>query len=144
MGGRDDAQSTAAAVQGAVSLFTRRAREGKSSELSLAERTTLSRLDRHGPDTTANLARWAEITPQSMGVTVSALEAKGLIARSPDPTDGRRSILTITAEGTTEAHANRGQLTDLLALTLAEHFTAEEMAIIRSAAPLIQRLAELI
>ena len=144
MGGRDEARDTAAAVQAAVSLFMRRAREGKTSELSLAERTALSRLDRHGPDTTANLARWAEITPQSMGVTMSALEAKGLIARSPDPTDGRRSILTITADGTTEAQASRGQLTDRLAATLAEHFTVEEMASIRLAAPLIQRLAELI
>jgi DNA-binding MarR family transcriptional regulator len=79
-----------------------------------------------------------------MGVTVSALEAKGLIARSPDPADGRRSILTITAEGTTKVHTNRGQLTDRLAAALAEHFTAEDMASIRSAAPLIQRLAELI
>ena len=144
MGGRDEAQDTAAAVQAAVNLFLRRAREGKSSELSLPEQTVLSRLDRHGPDTTANLARWEEITPQSMGVTVSALEAKGLIARSPDPADGRRSILTITAEGTTKVHTNRGQLTDRLAAALAEHFTAEDMASIRSAAPLIQRLAELI
>jgi hypothetical protein len=56
MGGRDEAQVTAAAVQAAVSLFLRRAREGKSSELSLPEQTVLSRLDRHGPDTTANLA----------------------------------------------------------------------------------------
>ena len=144
MGGRDEARDTAAAVQAAVSLFMRRAREGKTSELSLAERTALSRLDRHGPDTTANLARWEEITPQSMGVTVSALESKGLIERSPDPTDGRRSILTITAAGTTKVHASRGQLTDRLTVALAEHFTAEDMALIRSAAPLIQRLAELI
>jgi DNA-binding MarR family transcriptional regulator len=102
----------------------------------------LSRLDRNGPDTTANLARWEEITPQSMGVTVSALESKGLIERSPDPTDGRRSILTITTDGATKLHANRGQLTDRLAAALAEHFTVEEMASIRLAAPLIQRLAE--
>jgi DNA-binding MarR family transcriptional regulator len=138
----EGAQGAAAAVQAAVSLFLRRAREGKSSELSLPEQTALSRLDRNGPDTTANLARWEEITPQSMGVTVSALESKGLIERSPDPTDGRRSILTITTDGATKLHANRGQLTDRLAAALAEHFTVEEMASIRLAAPLIQRLAE--
>ncbi|MDT5306778.1 MAG: hypothetical protein QOE48_2453 [Mycobacterium sp.] len=138
----EEAQGAAAAVQAAVSLFLRRAREGKSSELSLPEQTALSRLDRNGPDTTANLARWEEITPQSMGVTVSALESKGLIERSPDPTDGRRSILTITTDGATKLHANRGQLTDRLAAALAEHFTVEEMASIRLAAPLIQRLAE--
>jgi DNA-binding MarR family transcriptional regulator len=144
MADQDDVWGTAAAVHTAVSLFLRRIREGKSSELSRPEQAVLSRLDRHGPDTTAELARWEEITPQSMGVTVSALESKGLIGRSPDPTDGRRSILTITAEGTAKLHASRGQLTDRLAATLAEHFTVEEMASIRSAAPLIQRLAELI
>lgn len=141
---RDEAHQTAAAVHAAVSLFTRRAREGKSSELSLPERTALSRLDRNGPDTTAGLARWQEITPQAMGVTVSALESRGLLERAPDPTDGRRSILTITAHGVDVVRAGRGQLTDRLAGVLDESFTSEEMAQIRSAAPLLQRLAELI
>jgi DNA-binding MarR family transcriptional regulator len=141
---RDEVRTTAAAVHAAISLLTRRARESKSSELSLPERTVLSRLDRNGPDTTAGLARWEEITPQAMGVTVSALESRGLLHRSPDPTDGRRSILTVTAEGVAVVRASRGQLTDRLAATLEERFTSEEMELIRGAAPLIERLAELI
>jgi DNA-binding MarR family transcriptional regulator len=141
---RDEVRTTAAAVHAAISLLTRRARESKSSELSLPERTVLSRLDRNGPDTTAGLARWEEITPQAMGVTVSALESRGLLHRSPDPTDGRRSILTVTTEGVAIVRASRGQLTDRLAATLEERFTSEEMELIRGAAPLIERLAELI
>jgi DNA-binding MarR family transcriptional regulator len=144
MSRRDEAHTTAAAVHVAVSLFTRRARESKSAELSLPERTVLSRLDRNGPDTTAGLARWEEISPQAMGVTVSALESRGLLKRAPDPTDGRRSILTITAEGVAVVRAGRGELTDRLAATLDEHFTSDEMELIRSAAQLIERLAELI
>jgi len=140
----DDAQATAAAVHAAVSLFTRRAREGKSSDLSLPERSVLSRLDRSGPDTTAGLARWEEITPQSMGVTVAGLESKGLVGRAPDPTDGRRSILTITDEGAARVRASRGQMTDRLTAALDQNFTTDERALIRSAAPLIERLAELI
>lgn len=136
--------ATAAAVHSAVSLFSRRAREGKSSELSLPERTVLARLDRHGPDTTAGLARWEEITPQSMGVTVASLESSGLIERAPDPKDGRRSILSITADGAAKIRATRGQLTDRLASTLGENFSVNEMRLIRAASPLIERLAELL
>ncbi|HEY0261030.1 MAG TPA: MarR family transcriptional regulator [Lacisediminihabitans sp.] len=139
-----EAQATAAAVHVAVSLFTRRARESKSSELSLPERTVLSRLDRNGPDTTADLARWEEISPQSMGVTVAALESRGLLERAPDPTDGRRSILTITAEGAAVVHASRGELTNRLATALDAHFTRDEMELMRTAAPLIERLAGLL
>ena len=139
-----EVSTTAAAVHGAVSLFIRRARESKRSELSLPERTALSRLDRNGPDTTASLARWEEISPQAMGTTVAALETKGYLARSPDPSDGRRSILTITEEGLAVVRAGRGRLTDRLVATLDDRFTSDEMAQLRSAAPLLERLAELL
>lgn len=104
----------------------------------------LSRLERSGPDTTAGLARWEEISPQAVGVTVSGLESRGLLERAPDPTDGRRSMLTATAEGVAVVRASRSDLTDRLATALNERFTSEEMQLIRSAAPLIERLAELL
>lgn len=144
MTAQDDPQRTAAAVHSAVSVFTRRARESKSAELSLPERAVLSRLDRAGPNTTASLARWEEITPQAMGTRVAGLETQGLLARSPDPTDGRRSILTITAAGTEVVRTGRGQLTDRLAATLAEHFSNTEMKQLRDSASLIERLSELL
>jgi DNA-binding MarR family transcriptional regulator len=124
-------------------MFTRRARERGSGELSLAERTVLSRLDRNGPDTAASLARWEEISPQSMGATMAALEARGFVRRAPDPTDGRRVILTITEAGVSVVRASRGELTDRITATLDERFTSNEVELIRSAAPLIERLAEL-
>ena len=95
--GDADIRRTAAAVQLSVGLLKRRAREtARDRELSGPEAAVLSRLDRNGPDTTAALARWEQITPQAMGATVAALEARELIARAPDPEDGRRSILTLT------------------------------------------------
>ena len=139
-----EVRETAAAVHAAVSLFQRRARESKSSEMSLPERMVLSRLDRNGPDTTAGLARWEEISPQAMGVTVAGLEAKGLLERSADPNDGRRSILTITDKGVDIVRTGRGQLTDRISVALGEHFSAGEIEQIRAAAPLIERLAGLL
>jgi DNA-binding MarR family transcriptional regulator len=140
---RTDARTTAVELRAAISLLTRRVRESKTTELSLPERTALSRLHRKGSATTADLARWEEITPQAMGSTVAALERRGLVGRAPDPTDGRRAILTITADGVALVHASRGELTDRLTAALHEHFTAEERELIRAATPLIERLAEL-
>jgi hypothetical protein len=51
----------------------------------------LSWLGRKGPLTTADLARWEQIPPQSMGSTVAELLAAGLVGKSADPTDRRRS-----------------------------------------------------
>ena len=136
---------TAAALQLSVGLLKRRAHETtRDGELSAPEMSVLSRLDRNGPGTTAALARWQQITPQAMGATVAALEARELIARTPDPGDGRRSILTITEAGDRVLRAGRNALTDLMARALAGGFTPSEIDQLRVAAPLIERLAQLI
>jgi DNA-binding MarR family transcriptional regulator len=138
-------RETAAALQLSVGLLKRRAREtARDGELSAPEMSVLSRLDRNGPGTTAALARWEQITPQAMGATVAALEARELIARTPDPEDGRRSILTITEGGERVLRTGRNALTDLMARALAGGFTPSEIDRLRVAAPLIERLAQLI
>jgi DNA-binding MarR family transcriptional regulator len=136
---------TAAALQLSIGLFKRRVREtARGGELSAPEMSVLSRLDRHGPGTTAALARWEQITPQAMGATVAALEARGFIARTPDPQDGRRSILSITTAGERVLRAGRNALADQMAAALARGFTVGEVEQLRVAAPLIERLAQLI
>ena len=138
-------RETAAALQLSTGLLKRRAREtARGGELSGPEAAVLSRLDRGGPGTTAALARWEQITPQAMGATVAALEARELIARTPDPEDGRRSVLTITKAGERVLRAGRNALTDLMARALAGGFTPSEIDQLRVAAPLIERLAQLI
>jgi DNA-binding MarR family transcriptional regulator len=136
---------TAAALQLSVGLLKRRAREtARDGELSSPEMSVLSRLDRNGPGTTAALARWEQITPQAVGATVAVLEARELIARAPDPGDGRRSILTITQAGERALRAGRNALTDLMTGALSRGFTPGEIEHLRVAAPLIERLAQLI
>jgi DNA-binding MarR family transcriptional regulator len=138
-------RETAAALQLSVGLLKRRAREtARDGELSGPETAVLSRLDRNGPGTTAALARWEQITPQAMGATVAALEARELIVRTPDPEDGRRSILTLTEAGEHALRAGRNALTDQMAAALSRGFTPGEIGQLRVAAPLIERLAQLI
>ena len=106
--------------------------------------TALSRLDRLGPSTTAELARREQITPQAMGATIASLEQRGLVARRPDAADGRRSILSLTPAGRAAVRSGRSAVVDQIAAVLAESFTSEEIATLDAAAPLIERLAELL
>ena len=83
-----------------VGLLIRRIRAtAASQELSLSERSVMSRLDNDGPATTADLARAEGVKPQSMGATVSALEERGFVERRPHPTDGRQVNIALTAKG---------------------------------------------
>jgi DNA-binding MarR family transcriptional regulator len=112
------------------------------SDLTLPERSALSRLDRGGPATSSDLARLEKISPQSMGVTVAALLERGLVARERDPEDGRRIMLSITEAGRGLLLARRGARTEQIARALADGFTQAELAQLKAITPLLDRLAE--
>ena len=81
-------------------MLVRRLRQVHAAgDLTLPESSALARLERHGPATAADLARAEAISPQSIGATLGALQARGLIDRRPDPADGRRIILAATPAG---------------------------------------------
>jgi DNA-binding MarR family transcriptional regulator len=61
--------------------------------------STLSRIATKGPTTVSALANAEHVRPQSMAETVAALRRDGLVAAKPDPTDGRKTSMSITASG---------------------------------------------
>ena len=108
----------------------------------MSEMSALSRLDREGPTASGTLAKLEQITPQSMGVTLSALESRGLIQRRADPEDGRRAIMSLTRVGRDFVLRNRDASTEVVARSIAATFTAGEIDQLRDAAALIGRLAQ--
>ena len=126
-----------------VGLLLRRLRQAPTGDdLTLPEGSALARLDRYGPSTASELAKREQISPQSMGATTAALEARGLIERTADPDDGRRQILSPTEAGHAALRDRRNAKTELMATALDAEFSAEELARLRAAAPLIERLAQ--
>ena len=111
-------------------------------ELTLPETSALVRLDRGGPATPSELARLEQISPQSMGATLGALEARALIERRPDPADGRRAVMSLTEAGRQMLRHRRDARTQQLARALAAEFTRSELNQLMTAAPLIERLAQ--
>src|SRR5580693_8519582 len=111
----------------AGNLYRRLKQSPIEGEATLAETSTLGRLERNGPATSSDLARADRISPQSMGVTVAALEERGLIERSRDPLDGRRVVLSITEAGRQVVNDKRGARTALMAAALRDGFTEIEL-----------------
>ena len=137
-----EARRAATALQDSIGMFVRRLRQYPlDADLSLPERSALRWLDRCGPSTSSALAKLEQISPQSMGATVAALESRGLVQRSADPDDGRRAVLTLTAEGSALLRTRRSARVEQLTTLLREHFSDEEVDQLLVAAPLIERLA---
>ena len=136
-----ETEDVARALLLCVGLLRRRLRQMPvAGALSVPETAALGRLDRGGPAAAADLARQEQISPQSMGATLSELEARGLVNRQPDPDDGRRILLSISAAGRRELNRRRNARVEQLAQGLTD-FTEAELKQLAVAAPLIERLA---
>ncbi len=61
--------------------------------------TLLATLVEGGPASQAALSRRTTIDRSDLVVTVNALAERGLVERTPDPTDRRRNVVTITSAG---------------------------------------------
>ncbi len=104
--------------------------------------SVLGRLYRDGPTSSAELAAAERVRPQSMAQTVRELEDQGFVTRRPDPDDGRRAFVELTAEGRERLLALRVEREAWLAAALEDRFDDDERARLREAIPLLARLAE--
>jgi DNA-binding MarR family transcriptional regulator len=76
-----------------------------------------------------------------MGATLAALQERGLIAKAPDPADGRRMILSVTDSGLEVLRHRRNRRTEQLERALSTSFTTTELEQLAAAAPVLERLA---
>jgi len=60
----------------------------------------LAALEEFGPSSQARLGRCTGVDRSDVVAAINTLEEHGHVDRSPDPADGRRNIVTITAAGT--------------------------------------------
>jgi DNA-binding MarR family transcriptional regulator len=109
----------------------------------LTQGAVLGRLDREGPLSTVELAAAERVRPQSMGQTLSELEAQGLIARQPDESDGRRTLIELTDAGRAALLEERRRRDGWIAEAIERDFSAAEQDVLERAVRLLERLAEL-
>jgi DNA-binding MarR family transcriptional regulator len=80
----------------------------------------------------AQLARWAFVTPQAMNLVVSALEDRGLVRRRPDPSHRRVLRASVTAKGV-RALERCDEAMDAIEADMLQGLDPETVEIVRQA-----------
>jgi DNA-binding MarR family transcriptional regulator len=138
---------TTAALAGelrtSLGKLIRRVREqAHPGDFTSAQKSVLHRLERDGPATVSALARAESVRPQSMRITVAALEGMGAISGEPDPSDGRQTLIALTPAFRKTIKASRAAKDDWLYRALQAQLSSEEQEALADAVKLLQRLAD--
>lgn len=135
------ALATAADIRVLAGRLRRRLRsEAQAQEYTEAQVSVLTHLLRENVATVTALADAAGVRPQSMGATVAGLLEAGLITASPDPDDGRRTLLTLSDLARETILANRSAKEDWLFRTIRNTLTASEQMELARGVELLGRL----
>jgi DNA-binding MarR family transcriptional regulator len=111
------------------------------NELGIGSMAVLGFLYRNGELSIGELAAAERVQPPSMTRTVNCLEEGGYVARRPHATDGRQVVVSLSDKGVETLLADRARRDAWLAQRLRE-LTSEERAVLRKAAPILDRLAQ--
>jgi DNA-binding MarR family transcriptional regulator len=111
-----------------------------AGDITPAQASVLTRLGRGDVSTASALATAEHVRPQSMAVTLATLEQRGLITRTPDPSDGRRQIVELTTDGHERLEGVREARQEWLSTSFQNAFTEDERQVIITAMALLERL----
>ncbi|WP_435157959.1 MarR family winged helix-turn-helix transcriptional regulator [Amycolatopsis sacchari] len=125
----------------AVVRLNRKLRAQRTDQnVSLTQLAALSTLHKCGALTPGKLAAKEGVQPPSMTRVIAALEDVGYVERSAHPTDGRQSIVALTASGTAFVEEMISVREAWLDRKLAE-LSGDEREVLARAAEIIDRMA---
>ena len=107
-----------------------------------AQLAALARLSDYGPMTVTALAAAEHVRYQSMTETISALKQQGLLTSGPDPSDGRKTLISATARGRKLATSIPATREAWLEAAAEQHLSPAEQLTLIQAAKIMERLAD--
>jgi len=139
-------ESAGAAARDLRVVFSRLRRQlrevSTGGDLTPSQTAVLTRLWKGGASSASALAAAERVRPQSMATILAGLAGQGLIRRAPDPDDGRRKMISITAAGRRRAESDRQVREEWLARAIQERYSERERRVILDALSLLQRLTD--
>ncbi|MGC4790017.1 MarR family winged helix-turn-helix transcriptional regulator [Micromonospora sp. DT178] len=128
-------------LRDAITRLNRRVRQARPvGDLTVTQLSALTSLRLAGALTPRELADVERVQPPTMTRIVAKLEERGLVQRTPHPTDGRQVILAATEGGRAVLDQFERIRDEWLARRLAE-LTEAERETLRQAAEILQQLA---
>ena len=134
----------ASALRVSVARLQRRLRSERDPDnelLPVGQLSVLGLLNRFGDSTVGELAALERVQPPSMTRTVNCLADGGYAVRRKCDSDGRQVVVALSEQGRKTLANDRRRRDAWLAQRLRE-LTPDERAVLREAAPLIERLAQ--
>jgi DNA-binding MarR family transcriptional regulator len=135
------------AVRLAVAIKRLRARlreaaSASSTGLPISQLAIIQRLRADGPATAAALATAEHVSQQAIAQNLAALKRAGLVRAARDPTDKRKSLISVTDAGHSLFEAAIASRNAWLAQAIAATIQANERPALDKAIELLERLAD--
>jgi DNA-binding MarR family transcriptional regulator len=111
-------------------------------ELPIAQVAVLKRLRSDGPTTASALAAAEHITHQAITQTLAALKRAGLVRSAADPTDGRKSVISVTLAGNRLFESALASRDAWLARAIGHLVSPRERAALEKSIELLERIAD--
>jgi len=139
----ESAVQAAGDVRVVIGRLRRRLRELAETEgLTPSQQSVVSRLDKQGAASASDLAAAERVRPQSMAATVAVLMELGFVERTPDPEDGRRQLISLTAAGRKRLQGDRQARQEWLAKALQDKCTEAQRQTIIEALALLDAVTQ--
>jgi DNA-binding MarR family transcriptional regulator len=141
MAERTSAAQLATLLRDAITRLNRRVRQARPvGDLTIAQLSALTSLELAGLMTPRELADVERVQPPTMTKIIGKLEERGLVRRTPHPTDGRQVLIAATEEGRAVYAQFERVRDEWLAQRLAD-LTPAERETLRQAAEILQQVA---
>src|SRR3954468_19088790 len=138
---RGAADELAKSLRDAIQRLNRRVRQTRPvGDLTYGQLSALTSLQLAGALTPRELADTERVQPPTMTKIVGKLEERGLVVRTPHPTDRRQVILSATERGRAVYAQFEKARNEWLARQLAE-LSPEERDTLERAAQILQQVA---
>ncbi|RFM31316.1 MarR family winged helix-turn-helix transcriptional regulator [Chitinophaga silvisoli] len=132
-------------IRNLVTIMSKRLRKQMSNpeQLSIAEFNVLSILMIQKEAFPSELGAQLSISSQFMSQVLNRMESLKYISRKSAPSDGRKTLVTLTKQGKQKVELSRREREEWLALMVSEKYTQEEKDVIKKALDLLSALTEL-
>ncbi|MGK4578755.1 MarR family winged helix-turn-helix transcriptional regulator [Kitasatospora sp. HPMI-4] len=117
------------------------AQASSAKDLTFAQLSALARIEQYGPLRLNELAARERVAVPSLIRTIGPLTADGLVAKTPDPHDGRCQLLELTPAGLAAITRIRQERSELLAHG-SGRLTPQQCRDLEAAVPVLELLLD--